>query len=89
MYEMKGGIRNILTFITNKVLPALGLSLEIWPSDVAYIVSTKLANKDMLETIYGAGTNAKRQGQWIQIFCDYRENPKIGNYPSSACPYVK
>jgi hypothetical protein len=19
----------------------------------------------------------------------YRENPKIGNYPSSACPYVK
>ncbi len=25
----------------------------------------------------------------VNPFIHYRENPKIGNYPSSACPYVK
>ena len=64
-------IRNILTFIINTLLPALGLSLTIWPSDVASIVSTKLAHRDVVQGICGTGAHTKRYGQWIQIFCEY------------------
>jgi hypothetical protein len=28
-------------------------------------------------------------GDLTNKYFNYRENPKIGNYPSSACPYVK
>jgi hypothetical protein len=28
-------------------------------------------------------------GDFTNKYFNYRENPKIGNYPSSACPYVK
>jgi integrase len=64
-------IRNILAFIINKLLPALGISLTIWPNDVAHIVTTKLSNQEIVQGICGAGSQIKRHGQWIQIFCDY------------------
>jgi hypothetical protein len=64
-------IRAILTFFLKTCIPAMGRKMDQWPEEPSKIMVAKLNNDDLIRSICGKSTNAKRKFQWLTMICTY------------------
>jgi integrase len=64
-------VRNIMTFLLKKCIPAIGLDLNSWPEDATTLINAKLSAPDFVRELCGQDGNAKKKFAWLRIFCDH------------------
>jgi hypothetical protein len=80
----------VLDWVIHSLIRSLPWAEKIWQSGVTIVIQGMIHSmyNSLIESFHDQGAHFTRD-VIVEVWITYRENPKIGNYPSSACPYNK